>query len=69
MATWKILFIIAISAIVILAFVMGIIVELDLDKRIKEIDKGIEKEKEKSEEEKRIRLARQNWEEKVEIVE
>jgi len=69
MATWKILFIIAISAIVILAFIMGIIVELDLDNRFKEIDNEIDKEKEKSEEEKRIRLARQNWEEKVEIVE
>jgi uncharacterized protein YxeA len=60
MATWKILFIIAISAIVILAFIMGIIVELDLDNRFKEIDNEIDKEKEKSEEEKRIRLARQN---------
>lgn len=69
MATWKILFVIAISAIVILAFIMGIIVELDLDNRFKEIDKEIEEKKEKSEEEKRIRLARQNWEEKVEIVE
>lgn len=65
MATWKILFIIVISAIVIFAFVMWIVVELDLNKRFKEIDKEIEK----SEEKKRIRLARQNWEEKVEIVE